>query len=119
MVGWGAPGGRIAGSPADRVLGKGFWVAFPTAKGTHVEQILQDVMFDGRPRAYLTPARAPEFKGKVFETHVTRGPRNHLFLVFREMRAELSPESQAGHILTAFDPERPFYRPPFDAPPTP
>ncbi len=119
IVEWSAPAARIAGIPADRVLGKGFWVAFPTAKGTHVEQILQEVMFDGRPRAYLTPARAAEFKGKVFETHVTRGPRNHVFLVFREMRAELSPESQAGHILTAFEHERRFYRQLFDALPTP
>ena len=119
IVEWSAPAARIAGLPADRVLGKGFWVAFPTAKGTHVERILQEVMFDGRPRAYLTPARAPEFQGKVFETHVTRGPRNHLLLVFREMRAELSPESQAGHILTAFEHERRFYRQLFDALPSP
>jgi len=119
IVEWSAPAARIAGIPADQVLGKGFWVAFPTAKGTHVEQILQDVMFDGRPRAYLTPSRALEFKGKVFETHVTRGPRNHLFLALREMRAELSPESQAGHILTAFEHERRFYRQLFDALPTP
>ncbi len=119
IVEWSAPAARIAGIPADQVLGKGFWVAFPTAKGTHVEQMLQDVMFDGKPRAYLTPSRAPEFKGKVFETQVTRGPRNHLFLSFREMRAELSPESQAGHILTAFEHERRFYRQLFDALPSP
>jgi len=119
IVEWSAPAARIAGIPADRVIGKGFWVAFPTAKGTHVEHTLQEVMFDGRPRVYLTPARAPEFKGKVFEAHVTRGPRNHLLLVFREMRAELSPESQAGHILTAFEHERRFYRQLFDALPTP
>lgn len=119
IVEWSAPAARIAGVPADRVLGKGFWVAFPTAKGTHVEKILQDVMFDGQPRAYVTPVRAIEFTGKVFETHVTRGPRNHLFLVFREMRAELSPESQAGHILTAFEHERRFYRQLFDALPSP
>jgi PAS domain S-box-containing protein len=119
IVEWSAPAARIAGIPADQVLGKGFWVAFPTAKGTHVEQILQDVMFDGKPRAYFTPSRAREFKGKVFETHVTRGPRNHLFLAFREMRAELSPESQAGHILTAFEHERRFYRQLFDALPSP
>jgi PAS domain S-box-containing protein len=119
IVEWSAPAARIAGLPADRVLGKGFWVAFPAAKGTHVEQILQQVMFDGRPRAYLTPTRAPEFQGKVFETHVTRGPRNHLLLVFREMQAELSPESQAGHILIAFEHERRFYRQLFDALPSP
>jgi PAS domain S-box-containing protein len=119
IVEWSAPAARIAGIPADQVLGKGFWVAFPTAKGTHVEQILQDVLFDGKPRAYLTPSRALEFKGKVFETHVTRGPRNHLLLAFREMRAELSPESQAGHILTAFEHERRFYRQLFDALPSP
>ena len=119
IVEWSAPAARIAGIPADRVLGKGFWVAFPTAKGTHVEQILQQVMFDGRPRAYLTPAPAPEFEGKVFEAHVTRGPRNHLILVFREMRTDLSPESQAGHLLIAFEHERRFYRQLFDALPSP
>jgi len=119
IVEWSAPAARIAGIPADQVLGKGFWVAFPTAKGTHVEQILQDVMFDGKPRAYLTPSRAPEFNGKVFETHVTRGPRNHLVLALRETRAELSPESQAGHILTAFEHEKRFYRQLFDALPNP
>ena len=119
IVEWSAPAARITGVPADRIIGKGFWVAFPTAKGTHVEQTLQEVLFDGRPRAYVTPAPAPEFKGKVFETHVTRGPRSHLLLVFREMRAELSPESQAGHILAAFEHERRFYRQLFDALPTP
>jgi len=119
IVEWSAPAARIAGIPADQVLGKGFWVAFPTAKGTHVEQMLQDVMFDGKARSYLTPSRAPEFKGKVFETQVTRGPRNHLLLAFREMRVELSPESQAGHILTAFEHERRFYRQLFDALPSP
>jgi PAS domain S-box-containing protein len=35
------------------------------------------------------------------------------------MRAELSPESQAGHILTAFEHERRFYRQLFDALPSP
>ncbi len=119
IVEWSAPAARITGIPADRVLGKGFWVAFPTAKGSHVEETLQQVMFDGQPRVYVTPVRAPEFQGKVFETHVTRGPRNHLFLVFREMRSELSPESQAGHILTAFEHERRFYRQLFDALPSP
>lgn len=119
VVDWTAPAARITGMPADRVVGKGFWVAFPTAKGTHVERILQDVLFDGQPRAYLTPARAPEFQGRAFETRVTRGPRNQLLLVLREMRAELSPESQAGHILTAFEQERRFYRQLFDALPSP
>ena len=119
IVEWSAPAARIVGMPADQVLGKGFWVAFPTAKGTHVERTLQEVMSDGRPRAYLTPSPAREFRGKVFETHVTRGPRNHLLLVFRETRAELSPESQAGHILTAFEHERRFYRQLFDALPSP
>jgi PAS domain S-box-containing protein len=119
IVEWSAPAARIVGLPADQVLGKGFWVAFPTAKGTHVERTLQEVMSDGRPRAYITPSAAPEFRGKVFETHVTRGPRNHLLLVFRESRAELSPESQAGHLLTAFEHERRFYRQLFDALPSP
>ncbi|HEX9610865.1 MAG TPA: PAS domain-containing protein, partial [Gemmatimonadales bacterium] len=78
IVEWSAPVARITGIQADHVLGKGFWVAFPTAKGTYVERILQEVLFDGQPRAYLTPAGVPEFQGAVFETQVTRGPRNHL-----------------------------------------
>ncbi|MGH7672280.1 MAG: ATP-binding protein [Gemmatimonadales bacterium] len=119
IVEWSAPAARITGIPADHMLGKGFWVAFPTAKGTYVERILQEVLADGQPRAYLTPAGLAEFQGAVFETRVTRGPRNHLILVLRETRTELSPESQAGHILTAFEQEWRFYRQLFDGLPIP
>jgi signal transduction histidine kinase/ActR/RegA family two-component response regulator len=119
IVEWTASAARITGVPADRALGQGFWVAFPSAKGTHVERTLQEVWLDGRPRSYLTPAGPGEFHGQVFETRVTRGARNHMILLFREMHAELSPESQAAHILTAFEQERRFYRQLFDALPTP
>ncbi len=119
IVEWTAPAARITGLPTDRVLGQNFWVAFPSAKGTHVERVLQEVLADGEPRTYLTPARTPELQGMVFETRVTRGPRNDLILVFREMRAELSPESRAAHILTAFEQERRFYRQLFEALPIP
>ncbi|HEV8304238.1 MAG TPA: ATP-binding protein [Gemmatimonadales bacterium] len=119
IVEWTPAAARIVGITADRVLGKGFWVAFPTTKGTSVERILQGVLFDGQPQTYVLPARAPEFRGMVFETRVTRGPRNHLILVLRDMRSDLSAESHAAHILTAFEQERRFYRQLFDALPSP
>ncbi len=115
IVEWTPSAARITGIPADRVIGRGFWVAFPSARGTHVERTLQEVLFDGRPRAYLTPAGSEEFRGAVFETRVTRGARNHLVLLVREMHAELRPESAAAHILTASEHGRRFYRTLFDA----
>lgn len=119
IVEWTAPAARITGLPADRVLGQNFWVAFPTAKGTHVERVLQEVLTDGEPRTYLTPARAPELQGMVFETRVTRGPRNHLIMLFRQVHEELAPESRAAQILTAFETERRLYLQLFNVLPIP
>jgi signal transduction histidine kinase len=116
---WSASAARITGLPSDRVLGHNFWVAFPTAKGTHVERTLLDVMHDGRPRTYVTPARGPALAGKVFDTLVSRGPRNHLLMEFREVRAELPAESKAAQILEAFETERRLYRQLFDCLPIP
>jgi signal transduction histidine kinase/CheY-like chemotaxis protein len=119
IVEWTPAAARLTGLATDHVLGKGFWVAFPTAKGTYVERVLQEVLFDGVPRAYLTPSGTPTFQGVVLETRVTRGPRNHLVLLLREARSEISPASQAGHLLDAFEQDRAFYRQLFDALPIP
>ena len=115
---WSAAASRITGLTADRVLGRTFWVAFPTARGTHVEQVLQDVLADGQPRTILAPAR-PEFPALVFETRVTRGPRNHLVMAFRQVREELPPESRAAQLVDAFETERRLYVQLFASLPTP
>src|SRR6266571_5084320 len=106
---WSPAAARITGLPAERVLGKTFWTAFPTAKTTHVERVLQEVLFDGRPRSYLAPARAPQFTGAFFEVRATRGPGDVLVLLLRPLQDELPPESRAAQILTAFEEERRLY----------
>src|SRR2546425_5661231 len=116
---WSFAAARITGLPADRVLGQNLWVAFPTARGAHVERILHDVLQDGVPRSFISPGRAPELAGKVLETRVSRGPRSHLILEFREVRSEVSPESQAAQLLTAFETERRLYRQLFESLPIP
>jgi PAS domain S-box-containing protein len=116
---WSAAASRITGLAADRVLSQSFWVTFPTAKGTHVEQVLQDVLADGQPRTILAPARAAEFPALVFETRVTRGPRNHLVMVFRQVREELAPETRAAQLVDAFETERRLYAQLFASLPTP
>src|SRR5919106_4876676 len=55
----------------------------------------------------------------VFETRVTRGPRNHLILLFHQVREEIPAETRAGQILTAFETERRLYYQLFNALPTP
>ncbi|MGH7699068.1 MAG: hybrid sensor histidine kinase/response regulator [Gemmatimonadales bacterium] len=116
---WTAPAARITGIPRERILGQNFWTAFPTAKGTHVERVLQDVLADGAPRQYVWPARAPALSGMIFETRVTRGPHQHLVLLFRQVRGEFPAESQAAQMLTAFEAERRLYYQLFSALPTP
>jgi PAS domain S-box-containing protein len=116
---WTAPAARLTGLPAERVLGQNFWVAFPSAKSTHVERLLNDVLADGRPRQYVWPARAPQASGTVFEIRVSRGPRNHLVLLFRQVRDEIPTESRAAQILTAFEAERRLYYQLFTALPAP
>ena len=119
VVEWTGPAARLTGLPAERVLGQNFWIAFPTAKETHVERLLQDVMADGKPRQYVWPARAPELTGIVFEIRVTRGAHNHLLLTFRPVREEIPPESRAAQMMTAFETERRLYYQLFTALPTP
>jgi len=109
ILDWSPAAARITGLPAERVLGKTFWTAFPTAKTTHVERVLQEVLFDGRPRSYLAPARAPQFTGAFFEVRATRGPGDVLVLLLRPLQDELPPESRAAQILTAFEEERRLY----------
>src|SRR2546426_1534252 len=106
---WSPAAARLTGRPPDRVLGKTFWTAFPTAKATHVERVLQDVLHDGEPRTYLAPAQALGSTGTFFETRVTLGPQNQLILLLRDVRAELPSESRAAQILTAFEEERRLY----------
>src|SRR5207245_8540427 len=106
---WGPAAARRTGRPADRVLGQTFWTAFPTAKATHVERVLQDVLHDGEPRTYLAPAQALGSTGTFFETRVTLGPQNQLILLLRDVRAELPSESRAAQILPAFEAARPLY----------
>src|SRR2546430_818004 len=86
---WTATAARITGLPAERVLGQSFWVAFPGAKATHIERVLQEVLHDGKPQAYLAPAAAADFPGMVFETQVSRGPHNHLIMRSEEHTSEL------------------------------
>src|SRR3989441_2669898 len=116
---WSPAAARLTGRPADRVLGKTFWTAFPTAKATHVERVLQDVLHDGEPRTYLAPAQALGSTGTFFETRVTLGPQNQLILLLRDVQAELPSESRAAQILTAFEEERRLYAPPFSPLPLP
>ncbi|HEX4600701.1 MAG TPA: ATP-binding protein [Gemmatimonadales bacterium] len=106
---WSAGASQITGLPADRVVGRNFWFPFPAAKGTEIEQVLQEVLADGRPQTFVTPAIAPAFPTLALEAQVTRGPHNHLVLVFRHVREELPPESRSAQLLTAYETERRLY----------
>jgi signal transduction histidine kinase len=116
---WSAPAARITGLPADRMVGHNFWIAFPTAKGTEIEKVLQDVLADGQPRTCIVPARPSEVPGSVFETRVTRGPPNHLVMVFRQVREDLAPEARATQLLSAFEADRRLYLHLFSSLPSP
>jgi signal transduction histidine kinase len=116
---WSATAARITGLPADRVLGQNFWIAFSTAKGSDIEGVLHDVLADGEPRTYLMPAHASAPPGTVLETHVTRGPHNHLVLAFHETRDALPAESRAAQLLGAFEVDRRLYLQLFNSLPTP
>jgi signal transduction histidine kinase len=119
IAAWSATAARITGLPAERVLGQSFWVAFPAAKATHIERVLQQVQHDGKPQIYLAPAAATDFPGMVFETQVSRGPHNHLIMVFRQVREQLDPESRAAHLMSALETERRLYLQLFSSLPTP
>jgi len=119
IAAWTATAARITGLPAERVLGQSFWVAFPAAKATHIERVLQEVLHDGKSQTYLAPAAATDFPGMVFETQVSRGPHNHVIMVFRQVREELGPESRAAHLMSALETERRLYLQLFNSLPTP
>src|SRR5256884_3288680 len=119
IAAWTATAARITGLPAERVLGQSFWVAFPAAKATHIERVLQEVLHDGKSQMYLAPAAATDFPGMVSETQVSRGPHNHLIMVFRQVREELGPESRAAHLMSALETERRLYLQLFNSLPTP
>src|SRR5438876_2248525 len=119
IAAWSATAARITGLPAERVLGQSFWVAFPGAKATHIERVLQEVLHDGKAQTYLAPAAAADFPGMVFETHVSRGPHNHVIMVFRQVREQLGPESRAAHLMSALETERRLYLQLFNSLPTP
>src|SRR5437660_6899064 len=119
VAAWSATAARITGLPAERVLGQSFWVAFPAAKATHIERVLQQVLHDGKPQMYLAPAAATDFPGMVFETQVSRGPHSHLIMVFRQVREQLGPESRAAHVMSAIETERRLYLQLFSSLPTP
>src|SRR5207253_6038993 len=119
IAAWSATAARITGLPAERVMGQSFWVAFPAARATHIERVLQEVLHDGKPQMYLAPAAATDFPGMVFETQVSRGPHNHLIMVFRQVREQLDPESRAAHLMSALETERRLYLQLFSSLPTP
>src|SRR3989475_10315594 len=116
---WSAAAARITALPADRVVGRSIWMAFPAAKGTELERVFGEVLADGKPRTFLAPAGAPEVAGIVLETRVTRGPADHLTLTFRPVHEELAPESRAAQLLSALETERRLYLQLFSSLPTP
>ncbi|HYR30435.1 MAG TPA: PAS domain-containing protein, partial [Gemmatimonadales bacterium] len=116
---WSAAAARITALPADRVLGRSIWIAFPAAKGTELERVFGEVLADGKPRTFLAPAGAPEVAGTVLETRVTRGPGDHLTLAFRPVQEDLAPESRAAQLLSALEAERRLYQQLFSSLPTP
>jgi len=119
IVEWSAAAARMTGLPADRVLGRTFWTAFPLAQTTQIERVLREVLTTGRPRTYVVPAGAPDVPGLVLETRVTRGPDDHLVMLFEPMRAELHSESREAQLLAAFEVERRLYMQLFNSLPTP
>ncbi len=116
---WSAAAARIIAVPAERVLGRSIWTAFPAAKGTELERVFGEVFADGKPRTFLAPAGAPESPGTVLETRVSRGPGDHLTLAFRPVHEQLAPESRAAQLLSALEGERRLYLQLFSSLPTP
>jgi len=119
IVEWSAAAARMTGLAADRVLGQTFWTAFPLAQTTQIERLLREVLTTGRPRTYILPAGAPDVPGLVLETRVTRGPDDHLVMLFEPMRVELSSESREAQLLAAFEVERRLYLQLFNSLPVP
>src|SRR4029077_18854111 len=91
---WSAAAARLTALPAERVVGRSIWSAFPAAKGTELERMLGEVLADGKPRTFLAPAGAPEVAGTVLEIRATCSGENHLALSFRPVHEDLAPESR-------------------------
>ena len=91
---WSAPAARLTGIPADRMLGRNFWVAFPAARTSTVERVLQEVLQDGVTRSFVARGPSNDLQGAVFETQVARGPSYHLILRFHHARAHVEPDSR-------------------------
>ena len=119
IVEWSAAAARMTGLAADRVLGRTFWTAFPLAQTTQIERVLREVLTTGQPRTYIVPAGAPDVPGLVLETRVTRGPDDHLVMLFEPMRVELRSESREAQLLSAFEVERRLYLQLFNSLPAP
>src|SRR5436309_9480374 len=119
IVAWSAAAARTLALPPERVLGESIWTAFPAAKGTELEQVLGEVLADGKPRTFLAPTGVPESAGTLLETRVTRGPGDHLTLAFRPVHEQLTPESRAAQLLSALEAERRLYRQLYSSLPTP
>src|SRR5437870_1782647 len=115
---WSAPAAHLTGIPADRMVGRNFWLAFPAAPSSTIERLLQEVLQDGVTRSFVAPGRS-DLQGRVFEAQVTQGAGNHLILRFRETRVHAEQDAGAGHLLTAVDTERRLYKQLFTALPTP
>src|SRR3989454_6494897 len=116
---WSSGAARVTGLASDQTLGRNFWVAFSTAKGTDVERVLHQVLADGQPRSYLMPAPASDAAGTAVEARVTRGPHSHLVIALQRVPDALPPESRAAHLLSAFEVERRLYLQLFNSLPTP
>jgi signal transduction histidine kinase/ActR/RegA family two-component response regulator len=119
IVAWSATAARLTGLPPERVLGHGFWSAFPAAKGTELERVMAQMFNDGKPRTHLAPMGAPDLPGAVFEMRITPGPRDDVVVSFRQVREELAPETRAAQLMSAVETERRLYVQLFNSLPTP
>src|SRR2546425_3854513 len=99
---WSAPAAHLTGIPADRMVGRNFWLAFPAAPSSTIERLLQEVLQDGVTRSFVAPGRS-DLQRRVFEAQVTRGAGNHLILRFRETRVHAEQDAGAGHLRIAVD----------------
>src|SRR5205809_6126502 len=82
---WSAPAAHLTGIPANRMVGRNFWLAFPAAPSNTIERLLQEVLQDGVTRLFVAPRRS-DLQGRAFEAQVRRGAVNLLFLRFSETR---------------------------------
>jgi signal transduction histidine kinase len=119
IAAWSRAAAHITALPAERVVGRSVWTAFPAAKGTELQRVMADMFAGGKPRTFLAPTGSPEFPGTVFETRIGPGPDDHVVLTFRPVHEELAPESRAAQLLSALETERRLYQQLFSSLPTP